>query len=105
MWVSVFACPVLLSLAIALGEPVWPTDWTPVIVLFVSSQLIGQGLLVYSLGHFPPLVIGLTLLTQPAIAAIVGYSVFGEVLLPLDIVGMILLGSALVAARVVQKRA
>ena len=105
VWVSVFACPVLLSLAIALGEPVWPTDWTPVIVLFISSQLIGQGLLVYSLGHFPPLVIGLTLLTQPAIAAIVGYSVFGEVLLPLDIVGMILLGSALVAARVVQKRA
>ncbi|MEM6584852.1 MAG: DMT family transporter [Pseudomonadota bacterium] len=104
VWVSVFACPVLLGLAIALGEPVWPTDWTPVIVLFVSSQLIGQGLLVYSLGHFPPLVIGLTLLTQPAIAAIVGYSVFGEVLLPLDIIGMILLGSALVAARVVQKR-
>ena len=99
VWVSVFACPVLLALALALGEPVWPTDWTPVIVLFVSSQLIGQGLLVYSLGHFPPLVIGLALLTQPAIAAIIGYSVFGEALTLLDTVGMVLLGSALVAAR------
>ncbi|MDJ0978957.1 MAG: DMT family transporter [Erythrobacter sp.] len=105
VWVSVFACPVLLALAFARGEPVWPTDWTPIVVLFVSSQLIGQGLLVYSLGHFPPLIIGLTLLTQPAIAAAIGYSVFGERLTWLDLVGMALLGSALVAARVVQRRA
>ena len=99
VWVSVFACPVLLALALALGEPVWPTDWTPVVALFVTSQLIGQGLLVYSLGHFPPLIIGLALLTQPAVAAVIGYSVFGEVLVPLDVLGMVLLGSALVVAR------
>ncbi|MEM6908940.1 MAG: DMT family transporter [Pseudomonadota bacterium] len=104
-WVSVFACPVLLGVALVLGEPVWPTDWTPVVLLFVSSQLIGQGLLVYSLGHFPPLVIGLALLTQPAVAALVGYAVFDEVLTGLDVVGMALLGSALVAARVVQGKA
>lgn len=105
VWVSIFACPFLLGLALLLGEPVWPTDWTPVIVLFVTSQLIGQGLLVYSLGHFPPLIIGLALLTQPAIAAVIGYSVFGEILTPLDIMGMLLLGSALVVARATQKRA
>ncbi|MEL7518853.1 MAG: DMT family transporter [Pseudomonadota bacterium] len=104
VWVSVFACPVLLALALALGEPVWPSDWTPILILFVTSQLIGQGLLVYSLGHFPPLVIGLALLTQPAIAAVIGYSVFDEVLRPMDIIGMVMLGSALVAARVVQKQ-
>lgn len=104
VWVSIFACPVLLALALALGEPVWPTDWTPVIVLFVTSQLIGQGLLVYSLGHFPPLIIGLALLTQPAIAAVIGYSVFGEILTALDILGMVLLGSALVVARATQRK-
>ncbi len=104
VWVSVFACPVLLGLALALGEPVWPTDWTPVVILFVSSQLIGQGLMVFSLGHFPPLVIGLALLTQPAIAAIIGYSVFGELLSGLDILGMVLLGSALVVARMVTRK-
>jgi len=105
VWVSIFACPFLLGLALILGEPVWPTDWTPVIVLFITSQLIGQGLLVYSLGHFPPLIIGLALLTQPAIAAAIGYWVFDEVLSALDIVGMLLLGSALVVARVAQARA
>lgn len=104
VWVSVIACPVLLALALLLGEPVWPTDWTPILVLFVSSQLIGQGLLVFSLRHFPPLVIGLALLTQPAVAALIGYQVFGEVLLPLDILGMVLLGSALVLARQTRPR-
>ncbi|MHA7819358.1 MAG: DMT family transporter [Erythrobacter sp.] len=104
VWVSIFACPVLLALALMLGEPVWPTDWTPVIALFISSQLIGQGLLVYSLGHFPPLIIGLALLTQPAIAAAIGYSVFGEILTPLDVTGMLLLGSALVVARAAQRK-
>ncbi|MEM8724980.1 MAG: DMT family transporter, partial [Pseudomonadota bacterium] len=89
VWVSVFACPFLLALALALGEPVWPTDWTPILILFVTSQLIGQGLLVFSLGHFPPLVIGLALLTQPAVAAMIGYARFGEVLMPLDVVGMV----------------
>jgi drug/metabolite transporter (DMT)-like permease len=105
VWVSVFACPVLLALAVALGEPVLPTDWTPVVVLFITSQLIGQGLLVFSLGHFPPLIIGLALLTQPAIAAVIGYSVFGEVLSLLDIGGMLLLGSALVVARATTRKA
>lgn len=100
VWVSIFACPYLLGIALMLGEPVWPTDWTPVIVLFVTSQLIGQGLMVYSLGHFPPLIIGLTLLTQPAVAAVIGYFAFDEVLSALDIIGMLLLGSALVVARV-----
>lgn len=99
VWVSIFACPLILALALMLGEPVWPTDWTPVIILFVTSQLIGQGLLVFSLRHFPPLIIGLALLTQPAIAAVIGWYVFDEVLKPLDIFGMVLVGAALLVPR------
>ncbi len=98
-WVSIFACPVILAIALALREPFWPTDWTPILALFITSQLIGQGLLVFSLRHFPPLIIGLALLTQPAIAALIGYFAFDELLSPLDIGGMVLLGSALVLAR------
>ena len=69
------------------------------VALAISSQIVGQGLLVYSLGHFPPLVIGLALLTQPAIAAAVGWFAFGETLGGLDIVGMVLVGAALLLAR------
>ena len=102
VWVSLFGAPVLLVIALILGEPIWPTDWTPILILFVSSQLVGQGLLVFAMRHFAPLVIGLALLTQPAIAALIGYGVFGELLTALDIVGMVLLGSALVLSRLGQ---
>jgi len=99
--VSLIAAPLLLAIALAAGEPVWPgaAGWTPVLVLALSSQLVGQGLLVFSLRHFPPLIIGMALLTQPAIAATVGWLAFGELLAPLDVVGMVLVGTALVLAR------
>lgn len=99
--VSLTAAPILLCMAIAAGEPVWPgaAGWTPILVLALSSQAIGQGLLVFSLRNFPPLVIGMALLTQPAIAATVGWLAFGELLEPLDIFGMVLVGAALVLAR------
>jgi drug/metabolite transporter (DMT)-like permease len=41
----------LLAFALLLGEPVMPDDWRPVLLLSLSSQLIGQGLLVYAMGH------------------------------------------------------
>lgn len=99
VWVSLFACPVLLGIALALGEPVWPQDWGPVIGLFIVSQLIGQGLMVYALKFFPPLVVGLALLTQPAVASLYGWLVFGEVLSGIDIAGMMLVGAALAVSR------
>ena len=99
-WSACGSIPVLLAIALALGEPVWPTDWTPVIGLFISSQLIGQGCLVYALRHFSPLVIGIALLTQPAVGALAGWLSFGEVLTAVDLLGVALVGSALVLAKV-----
>lgn len=93
--------PVLLAIAIALGEPVLPgpEGWTPVVALALCSQVIGQGLLVYALGYFPPLIIGMALLTQPAIAALSGWLAFGETLEWPDVAGMALVAAALVIAR------
>ena len=102
-WSSLAGAPVLLALALWQGEPVWPgsagSGWWPLIALALLSQVIGQGLVVYSLKHFTPLVVGLTLLTQPAVAVVVGWFVFGEALVPLDYIGMALVGAALVLAR------
>lgn len=99
VWVSLFGAPVLLGIALLLGEPVWPQAWGPVVGLFVLSQLVGQGLMVFALKYFPPLVVGLALLTQPAVASVYGWLAFGEVLSPLDIVGMVLVGAALAVSR------
>ena len=98
------SAPVLLGVALALGEPVVPTDWTPIVVLAFSSQLVGQGLLVYALRHFSPLVIGIALLTQPAVGALVGWLRFGEVLVPLDYLGIVLVGSALALSKATAPR-
>lgn len=89
----------LLLFAIAMGEQVIPTDWTPLILLALTSQIVGQGLLIYALPHFSPLVVGLTLLVQPAIAALTGWFFFGETISPIEIVGMILVAAALVLVR------
>jgi drug/metabolite transporter (DMT)-like permease len=98
-WSSLFGLPVLLAVALLRGEPFWPDHWGVVAGLALSSQVIGQGLLVWSLKHFPPLVIGLALLTQPAIAVTVGWLAFGETVGALDVVGMVLVAAALVLAR------
>lgn len=99
-WSSGASAVLLLAIALLAGETIVPSDWRPVIGLAISSQLIGQGLLVYALRHFSPLVIGIALLCQPAVAAVAGWISFGEVLTPVDLVGVALVASALVLARV-----
>jgi drug/metabolite transporter (DMT)-like permease len=99
-WSGAASLPVLLFAAFLHGEPVWPHDWGPLVGLALSSQVVGQGLLVFSLRHFSPLAIGLALLTQPALAALAGWLAFGETLGAIDVFGMALLASALVIARV-----
>jgi len=96
---AVYAAPVMLATALFLGEPVMPQVWWPVLALALCSQVIGQGLLVASLTRFSPLVIGLALLTQPAISVLVGFLAFGERPTVLDAVGMVLVSGALVLAR------
>jgi len=99
-WSCVASALVLLPIALVAGETIVPRNWWPVVGLAISSQLIGQGLLVYALRHFTPLVIGIALLCQPAVAALVGWLSFGEVLSPIDLLGIALVASALVLARV-----
>jgi len=96
---SVFGAAMLLPFSLLLGEQIVPSDWTVVLILALSSQVIGQGLLVYAIGSLPPLVVGLTLLTQPAISALVGWLAYGETLSPLDWIGAAAIAAALVLVR------
>lgn len=102
-WSSLAGAPLMLALAIAMGEPVWPQVWWPVVGLAITSQVIGQGLLVYALRHFQPLVIGLALLCQPAIGILAGWLTFGETMGLSDVIGMVLVAAALVIARVAER--
>jgi drug/metabolite transporter (DMT)-like permease len=92
------AGPLLLA-ALAMGETVLPQNWTPVVALALSSQLAGQGLMTYALGWFSPLVLGLSLLLQPVVAALLGWILFGEMVTATDIVGAIAVATALILVR------
>lgn len=96
---TLFGALMLLPLALLGGERLLPENWTPVLVLALSSQVIGQGLLVYALGVVPPLIVGLALLTQPAISALVGWWAYAETLTPLDLLGAAAIAAALVLVR------
>jgi drug/metabolite transporter (DMT)-like permease len=101
--VTMLAAPFLLVISAGAGERIWPGDWTPLFVLALSSQVVGQGLLVYAIGIFPPLVVGLALLTQPVIAALIGWTVYGETLVLADWVGAAAIALALLLVRLPQR--
>jgi len=94
-----FSIPILLAISFGLGEQVWPHNWTPLLIFALSSQVIGQGLLVYSIGTLPPLVVGLALLTQPAISAAIGWVAYRETLSVRDAIGALAIAAALVLVR------
>jgi drug/metabolite transporter (DMT)-like permease len=100
---SAIGTVMLLPLSLAVGEQVIPHDWTYVLLLAIGSQVIGQGLLVYGIGHVPPLVVGLALLTQPAISGFVGWIIYDEKLRPVDWLGAAAVAAALVLVRLSQR--
>ncbi len=97
--VTVFSVPILLIISLALGERLWPGDWTPLLIFALSSQVLGQGLLVYSIGTLPPLVVGLALLTQPVVSALIGWFAYRETLSVADVIGALAIAFALVLVR------
>ena len=89
----------LLGFALLAGERILPSDWAPLVGLALVSQVIGQGLLVFAMGHVRPLVVGLAFLLQPVVAATVGWLGFGEALTMLDWIGAAAVGAAIVLVR------
>ncbi|VXC74499.1 DMT family transporter [Sphingomonas sp. 8AM] len=89
----------LLGYALILGEKIMPQHWTPLLALALVCQLLGQGCMIYALGRLPPLVIGLALLIQPAVAATIGWAHFDEALAAPDFVGIAMIAAALVLVR------
>ena len=85
--------------ALAAGAPVWPGAWGPLLWLAIGGQLVGQGLVIYAVGHLQPHVSGLGLLIQPIIGAAVGWTVYGEALSFAEFAGAGLVLGALVMVR------
>ena len=91
--------PPLLLFALAMGEQVLPGSWTAIVLLSLSSQLVGQGLLVYAMGHLSPVVVGLCFLMQPVLSAAIGWGAYDEGFSTSDGLGAVLICAALVLIR------
>ncbi len=100
--VSAITAVFLLPAAYYAGEQIIPSDWTPVIILALSSQLIGQGLMTYALPYFSPLIIGLTLLLQPALSALAGWAIYAEEMTAMDFAGSAMVMASLVLVRLAE---
>jgi len=95
-WSTVMSALPLLLMALAIGERLVPHNWAPLVALALLSQIVGQGLMIYTVGRIPPLLFGLTLLLQPMISALVGWIAYGETPGLADWAGAVLIGLALV---------
>jgi drug/metabolite transporter (DMT)-like permease len=93
----------LLLFALLVGDRVVPVDWTPLILLALGSQVIGQGLLVYSVGYLSPVVVGVGLLAQPVASAVIGRFAYGETMSLADGAGAALIAAALVLIRLPER--
>lgn len=102
---TAFGAVTMLPLALLEPGAFWPGNWTPILVLAFGSQLFGQGLVVYAVGHLRPIVVGLALLIQPAISATVGALRFGEVPGVWELTGAGLVVAALLLVRLPDRAA
>ncbi|MGB3239835.1 MAG: DMT family transporter [Geitlerinemataceae cyanobacterium] len=79
--------------------PISPTGWLAVFGLAVISEVMGHGLIVYSLKHFSSAFVTIVLLLEPAPTAIVAWILLGEFLGPLNILGFILISVGIYLAK------
>lgn len=89
----------LLPVAYLTDGAFWPHDWTPLICLTISSQILGQGLTIMALPYLSPLAIGLGLLIQPILTTLIGMGWFGERPGGFEMLGMTMILLALVLVR------
>lgn len=98
-WSVAAGIPILLVVALAAGDPIWPDLWWPLILMTLGSQIIGQGLILYAVSRVSALVVGLMLLLQPIVAATIGWLAYGERLTMFDYLGGIAIAAAVLLVR------
>ncbi|WP_338885866.1 DMT family transporter [Xenorhabdus sp. TH1] len=64
------------------------SEWWPLILLALFSQILGQGGLSYCLGKITSLLASVLVLTQPVISAIYAYFIFNERISLIEIIAM-----------------
>jgi drug/metabolite transporter (DMT)-like permease len=80
-WSAVSNTIILLVVALLMGESLWPQTayaWSVLVALAVISHVGGQSLIAYALAHLPAAFGSVSLLWQPACAALLAWALLGE---------------------------
>jgi drug/metabolite transporter (DMT)-like permease len=96
-WSGLAACPVLLLATGVSGEGLaaqTAAGWTVLVVLALTGQVGGQGLIAYAAAHLSASFLSVGLLLQPPLAALLAWAVLGETISGLQMAGggVVLLG-------------
>jgi len=100
-WSGVSASPALLLAAFASGEnllPMHAAGWLTLFALALISQVGGQSLIAYAFAHLPASFSSLSLLLQPAVAALLAWMILGEGLSLLQALGGVVILCGITAA-------
>jgi drug/metabolite transporter (DMT)-like permease len=102
-WGSVAATLPLLPIALATEAAIVPHTlhgWTVVLGLSLLSQVLGQSMINWAMGHLPAAFSSLALLLNPLFAALCAWPILGEALTPLQMLaGMGVILGILLARR------
>jgi drug/metabolite transporter (DMT)-like permease len=108
LWATALGTPLLLGVAVLLGEDLLPDGaggWAALAGLGVM-HVVGQGGVAWALGRLPAAVTAVTILIQPVVAALLGWVLFAEALTPVQALGgALVLGAVVLAQRSAQTKA
>jgi drug/metabolite transporter (DMT)-like permease len=88
-WSSLAAAPLVLAVALALGERILPASiagWGACLGLGLM-HVAGQGSIAWAMGRLPTPTASVVMLIQPLVAAILGWMLFAEAVSPVQGVG------------------
>ncbi|HSO41428.1 MAG TPA: DMT family transporter [Rhodospirillales bacterium] len=102
-WSGLVTCAALLTLTLLLREtllPVTPEGWCVLLGLAHLSHAGGQSLIAFALARLPAALSSVSLLLQPAIAAVLAWAILAEPLGPWQMTGaLVILGGIYLARR------
>ena len=100
-WSGLFAVPIMFFAAMISGESMISPQlngWAILIGLALISHFTGQSLIAYAFGHLPASLISLNLLLQPVFAAALGWLLLSQAMVGKQMIGAIIILSALTIA-------
>ena len=99
---AVFAALTLFPVMLLAEDQYWPvtlSGWGVVLGLAYMSQLLGQGLIGWAMGHLPAAFSAVSLLINPVAAALFAWATLGERLSFIQILGGIAVLAGIMLAR------